>query len=1014
MKNNTKLVFALSFLGCLGFMGCEDDSSAGGGGGGSNTPQTCHCPSGQTCDAKGNCITPQQTDPCDNKCTSDQTCVNGHCEPKTPEPDNNCNNACTSEQRCIKNKCVGLSEICEPECKGDSKCVENKCVFDCDVHCGDECCEADQVCDSINDVCASLCSDEQPQCAGMCCDQNQECLPPYGCIKKCEASQHRCITNDGVFKYCCDEGMLCDPNNRLCVPSCDFETCGEVCCGEDETCFDNACVPKCSDTQTRCGADNKLCCDNATQICLENACVAKCSDTQTRCGAASELCCDSATEVCVFNKCVKPTSTNTCETENDCDFWSTCDVASHRCVSTDADESACTYNPPTGEFSPKLKWHYPDSVVATPVVINLTNDNDDDVVDQNDIPDVIFVNTSKYLKAVDGKTGTLIAASSNKIYNQHNDIAAADIDNDGEIEVVVPSSQQSSNHLYGMVLKASSVDGKTTYAWVEKYKSPALPNLQDGWADVHPTIANVDANADDIPDIITTRGVLKGNDWSSFQCTLNLSRWATWYHNFFAVADLDQDGKMEIIDNDIYDATTTGGGACAVLMNHADGTQSMTMSGDAKKIDSLYTAVADLIEDENDPAHPGELKPEIIRVRKGNVSVWKVYKHEGRWIQRLVWDKPQTSSAGGGNPVVADFDGNGQRDIGVAGKTHYSVFNGQSGNMVWAGKTIDASSESTGSSVFDFEGDGIAEVVYRDETRLRIYSGQGAGYNENGTVVDEDKDGYMDAKVLWWWPNTSGTVIEYPLIVDVDNDGRTEVVMVSEPQTKYGTVGNASYLGPEWTNLPTGIDVYSDSSDNWVRTRRIWNQHAYHVTNINEDGTVPRREEANWLNPHLNNYRMNVQPSVNLAPDFIAASFAYSLDKCNANDPANSYIELTGTVKNDGSLSVSAPVALSFYAEGYTHTDGNTYRVYLGTEYALPPIAAGATRSATLKWKQKGFITVGDDKIEVTVDPEKVKITFAVDDAHGDADYVAFNECHEENNGSAENDIKACPNKPVN
>jgi hypothetical protein len=36
---------------------------------------------------------------------------------------------------------------------------------------------------------------------------------------------------------------------------------------------------------------------------------------------------------------------------------------------------------------------------------------------------------------------------------------------------------------------------------------------------------------------------------------------------------------------------------------------------------------------------------------------------------------------------------------------------------------------------------------------------------------------------------------------------------------------------------PLGLTVLSDPS--WVPARRILNQHAYHVTNVNENGTIP-------------------------------------------------------------------------------------------------------------------------------------------------------------------------------
>ena len=47
----------------------------------------------------------------------------------------------------------------------------------------------------------------------------------------------------------------------------------------------------------------------------------------------------------------------------------------------------------------------------------------------------------------------------------------------------------------------------------------------------------------------------------------------------------------------------------------------------------------------------------------------------------------------------------------------------------------------------------------------------------------------------------------------------------------------------------------------WVYSRPIWNQHAYSVTNINDDGTVPPREEIvpNWMVAGFNHFRQNAQ-----------------------------------------------------------------------------------------------------------------------------------------------------------
>jgi hypothetical protein len=91
---------------------------------------------------------------------------------------------------------------------------------------------------------------------------------------------------------------------------------------------------------------------------------------------------------------------------------------------------------------------------------------------------------------------------------------------------------------------------------------------------------------------------------------------------------------------------------------------------------------------------------------------------------------------------------------------------------------------------------------------------------------------------------SSGTLIEYPSVADVDNDGAAEVLVVS----------NKNFDGEQLT--PT-LQVIRDAEDRWIQARRIWNQHTYHVTNVNEDGTIPDVEPPSWQ--LLNTYRTNSQ-----------------------------------------------------------------------------------------------------------------------------------------------------------
>lgn len=114
--------------------------------------------------------------------------------------------------------------------------------------------------------------------------------------------------------------------------------------------------------------------------------------------------------------------------------------------------------------------------------------------------------------------------------------------------------------------------------------------------------------------------------------------------------------------------------------------------------------------------------------------------------------------------------------------------------------------------------------MYADERFLYVYGAEGS----------------VELQV----PRSSSTIVEYPVVADVDNDGSAEIVVVSG--TDFG--GNQT--------APT-VQVIRDVEDRWVQARRIWNEHTYHVTNVREDGTIPTVEPKSWL--QLNTFRTNAQ-----------------------------------------------------------------------------------------------------------------------------------------------------------
>jgi hypothetical protein len=131
--------------------------------------------------------------------------------------------------------------------------------------------------------------------------------------------------------------------------------------------------------------------------------------------------------------------------------------------------------------------------------------------------------------------------------------------------------------------------------------------------------------------------------------------------------------------------------------------------------------------------------------------------------------------------------------------------------------------------VFDFNGDGRAEVVYNDQYFFRVYDGT------TGRPIFEHR-------------NSSRTRTENPTIADVDNDGDAEIIFSANAE--------ASFIRREFLT-DAGVEIWGDARGRWVGARRIWNQHAYAITNVTETGEIPRSPSPSWS--VLNAYRQNLR-----------------------------------------------------------------------------------------------------------------------------------------------------------
>lgn len=270
--------------------------------------------------------------------------------------------------------------------------------------------------------------------------------------------------------------------------------------------------------------------------------------------------------------------------------------------------------------------------------------------------------------------------------------------------------------------------------------------------------------------------------------------------------------------------------------------------------------------------------PEIVVTRQGTVSM---YKHTGT----LMWTVRIPGGGIGGPPTIADLDGDGVPDIGVAGGSAYTAYR-SNGTVLWSKPTQDLSSQMTGSTVFDFDGDGRAELLYADEIRIRAYNG-------------------VDGAVIWDIPHSQGTAIEYPVVADIDGDGHADMITVS---TDYGTPANVQLL-------VHGVRVFQDENNAWVNVRSVWNQHAYSITNINDDLTVPAQPVPSWVahNTFRLNSTLGVSPTA--VPDITAGYLRLSLG-------ADGRVGVRARIGNGGGRSLAAGAQVALYSVGAT--GGNT------------------------------------------------------------------------------------------
>jgi len=280
----------------------------------------------------------------------------------------------------------------------------------------------------------------------------------------------------------------------------------------------------------------------------------------------------------------------------------------------------------------------------------------------------------------------------------------------------------------------------------------------------------------------------------------------------FVSADIDNDGIPELIAGDcvykvIINNPNSTSGNSFVLVRRADRTNHPEIN------ETGGTAVADM--DGN-----GELDV-IVAAKGANKDVNSLYIYNPRDGKVLHTNsianlKSELNQYSLSLPFVGDLDGDGQPEVAVNSALLLNVFKfdkvSKLLNLYKDLETTDGSGATT-LTLFDFEQSGRAQLVYRDEDTLRI--------------LDEALNNLSVITSIY-----SPTVNEYPIVADVNGDGAAEIIAVGTDQKR---------LGDNTWNWAGSLRIYGAAgTDTWAPARSVWDRFGYNPTNINDDLTIPR------------------------------------------------------------------------------------------------------------------------------------------------------------------------------
>jgi gliding motility-associated-like protein len=482
----------------------------------------------------------------------------------------------------------------------------------------------------------------------------------------------------------------------------------------------------------------------------------------------------------------------------------------HHKLPDNVSDAECYVEPPSMTWGIKVDWSSPETNISE-FIIPFVGDLDGD---SEKIPEIVCFGTAGRITITSGSNAT--AVQTILIYDGRSHVL--------KNTITLPSHvTEYDGAAYGLFRRPADGKGLIVVATLD-YKLRAYDidgNLEwtsdvdygSQMGDFAVNIGFADFNMDGFPELYVREKIYNASTGKLLARASPVSNtgssWAHWTHNSTGwklssplAADVIGDSKPELIlGNEIYDVIITN--TSGMSGNSIDLVRTATLPSGVTTSDG-HAQVADF----NLDGHPD------ILITNRNTAA-----NNGGIVSVYVWDvfNNTTSSAliiyttwsGKSIPLIADVNNDSKPDVIIQcdfnnTNDDMQVYEYDAATQMFVNPPLwtidpDEDSYSNSATLFDFNHDGQNEVLITDQSKIRIFRGSD-GYPLNSFTFKET------------------TIMQYPVIADVDADGSADII----------TCGNDR------------LNILKSSGAPWASARKVWNQYMYNSVNVNEDLTIPQ------------------------------------------------------------------------------------------------------------------------------------------------------------------------------